>query len=138
MRETPNPKMATTSPGGRNSQKVLREPFPLKMGSTFAWRGRIISGRLGNRFGSRFGTNTNINYCVELLALYPNDYLNTVLDDVVSLFGSCRSNALPRSPREKLSLVAILSLRMKSLSLQEKNNYAICRSPRRIETYSLG
>ena len=51
----------------------------------------------------------------------PNDYLNTVFDDVVSLRGSCRNHAFPRSPREKLQLVAIFSQREKSLSSQERN-----------------
>ena len=41
--------------------------------------------------------------------IYPNDYLNTVFDDVVSLRGSCRNNVLPGSLREKLQLVAVLS-----------------------------
>ena len=50
-----------------------------------------------------------------------NDYLNTVFDDVISLCGSCRNNTLPRSPLEKLQLVAILSLLVKSRSFQERN-----------------
>ena len=50
-----------------------------------------------------------------------NDYLNTVFNDVVSLCRSCRKNALPQSLREKLSLVAIFSLHVKNLSLQERN-----------------
>ena len=41
----------------------------------------------------------------------PNDYLNTVFDDVVSLCRSCRKNyALPQSVRDRLKLVAIFSL----------------------------
>ena len=46
---------------------------------------------------------------MDLLVLYlrPNDnYLNTVFDDVVSLFGSCSNNAL-----------AILPFRVRSLFL---------------------
>ena len=39
--------------GGRNSPKVLGVPFPLQMGSIFAGRGQIISGRLANRFASQ-------------------------------------------------------------------------------------
>ena len=46
----------------------------------------------------------------------PNDDLNTVFYDVVSLRGSC-----PRSSLEELRLDSIVSLRVKSLSLQEKN-----------------
>ena len=32
----------------------------------------------------------------------PNDHLNAVFDEVVNLYGSCRNNALPRSPQENL------------------------------------
>lgn len=32
----------------------------------------------------------------------PNDHLNAVFDEVVNLCGSCRNNALPRSPQENL------------------------------------
>ena len=51
----------------------------------FGWRGPVISGRLGNRFRNRFGTN--INYFVKLLRPIstPNDYLNAIFDDVISL-----------------------------------------------------
>ena len=61
------------------------------------------------------------NKCMQLLVLYlrPNDYLNTVFDDVVSLFGSCSNNAL-----------AILPLRVISLTRKE---YAI--SNRNISTW---
>ena len=59
---------------------------------------------------------------MDLLVLYlrPNDYLITVFDDVVSLFGSCSNNAL-----------AILPLRVRSLFLRERNMLY------QIETYSL-
>ena len=40
---------------------------------------------------------------------------------VVSLRGSCRNNSLPRSPWEKLQLVRIPFLRVKTRSLQERN-----------------
>ena len=53
--------------------------------------------------------------------MYDDCFLNTVFNDVFSLCESCRNNTLPRSPREKLPLVAILSLDVKSLSLQERN-----------------
>ena len=68
-----------------------------------------------------------------------NDDLNTEFDDVVSLCGSCRNNALPLPPKEKPRLVAILSLRArKSLSFKERNNrYAICRSLCQTERYSI-
>ena len=55
----------------------------------------------------------------------PNDYLNTVFDDVVSLPGSCENNALSRSPREKVQLVAVLSLRVKCLVLSTRKEYML-------------
>ena len=64
-----------------------------------------------------------------------NDYLGTVFDDVVSLRGSCRNNFLPQFPREKLELVIILFLRVKILSLQERNVH-FCKSPEKL-THSL-
>ena len=99
-------------------RKELPEGFacliPPSMRPIFAGRGRVISVRRANTFGSRFGTNTKLLRGVFGPTSMPNDYLNTVFDDVVSLCGSCRDNALPRSP--------ILSLRVKSLSLQERNH----------------
>ena len=96
------PVRAKRQNGGRNSPKALRVPFPLQMGLIFAGRGRVISGRLANRFGSLFATNTKLLLGVIGPVSAPNEYLNTVFDDVVSLCGSCRNNALPRSLREKL------------------------------------
>ena len=85
----------------------------------FFGEGTGISGRcLTNRFGSRFGTSTKLFRGVIGPISTPNDSLNAVFDDIISLCGSCRNNALPRSPREKLQLVAILSLRVIGLSLQ--------------------
>ena len=55
----------------------------------------------------------------------PNDYLNTLFDDVVSLPGSCENNALSRSPREKLQLVAVLSLRVNCLVLSTRKEYML-------------
>ena len=72
-------------------------------GADFCGEGTVISGRLAHRFGSRFGSNTKLFRCVIGLISAPNDYLNAVFDDVISLCGSCRSNALPRSSKlEKL------------------------------------
>ena len=84
----------------------------------FCGEGTGISGCLTNRFGSRFGTSTKLFRGVIGPISTPNDSLNAVFDDIISLCGSCRNNALPRSPREKLQLVAILSLRVIGLSLQ--------------------
>ena len=93
-------------------------PIASSIGSIIAGRGRVISGRLVNSFGRRFGTSA-----LDLLVLYlrPNDYLNTVFDDVVSLFGSYSNNAL-----------AILPLRVRSLFSRERNML------NQIETYPLG
>ena len=96
-----------------------------------------MSGCLENRFRSPFGTNTKLLRGVIGSISAPNDYLNTVFDDVVSqLPGSCENNALSRSPGEKLQLVAVLSVRKKSLvlSTRKEYNHAICRSSRQIET----
>ena len=95
------------------------------MGPIFGGRGRVISGRLANRFGSPFGTNTKLLRGVIGSVSTPNDYLNTVFDDVVSLPGSCGNYALSRSPRVKLQLVAVLSLRVKSLVLSTRKEYTL-------------
>ena len=84
-------------------------------------RGRIISGRMANRFGSRYETNIKILRGVIGPISTTNDYLITVFDEVVNLRGGCRNNALPQSSRGKLQLVAIFYLRVKSLSLTERN-----------------
>ena len=91
-------------PNGRNgiSRKLLMSLFP--------W-GRFLRGGdasfqvvhdLANRLGSRFGTNTKLFCGVFGPISAPNYYLNTVFDGEISLRGSCRNNALPRFPREKL------------------------------------
>ena len=104
-------KKADRSPRGRYVSHFNR--------ADFFGEGTGISGRcLTNRFGSRFGTSTKLFRAVIGPISTPNDSLNAVFDDIISLCGSCRNNALPRSPREKLQLVAILSLRVTGLSLQ--------------------
>ena len=97
--------------GGRNSQKALRVPFPLQWGR-FLRKGDGSFEVVGRTHlpGSPFGTNTKLLRGVFGLISMPNDYLNTVFDDVVSLWGSRRNNALPRSP--------ILSLRAWKESLR--------------------
>lgn len=69
----------------------------------FARRRRVISARLKNRFGFRLGTNTDLFRDVVGPITMPNNYLNTIFDDVISLCWSCRNNARPRSPGEKLN-----------------------------------
>ena len=76
---------------------------------------------LANRRGSRFGAKSKLLHGFICPISTPNDCLNTLFDEVVSLRGSRRNNTLPLFPREKLELVAILSLRVKGLSLQERN-----------------
>ena len=96
-------------------------PIPSSIWPISSGRGRIISGRLANRFGSRYETNIKILRGVIGPISTTNDYLITVFDEVVNLRGSCRNNALLQSSRGKLQLVAILYLRVKSLSLTERN-----------------
>ena len=48
----------------------------------------VISGRLANRNGSRIGANKKKLRGVIAPTSTPNDYLDTVVDDVVSLRGS--------------------------------------------------
>ena len=115
-------KMADVSPRGRAFPgQPLPPPPPTSMGADFYGEGKGHTFGLANRFGTRFGTNTKLSHGVIRPISTPNDYLNKVFDDLVSLCGSCRNNALPRSAREKLQLVAILSLRETRLSLQERN-----------------
>ena len=54
----------------------------------FCGEGTGISGRLTNRFGSRFGTSTELFREVIGPISTPNDYLNAVFDDIISLCGS--------------------------------------------------
>ena len=108
-------------------------------------RGRYVSHSLFNRadscgegtgISSRFGTSTKLFRGVIGPISTPNDSLNAVFDDIISLCGSYRNNALPRSPREKLQLVAIL-LPVCDRSFLTIKEYAICRSPHQTGTYSL-
>ena len=113
--------MADVSPRRRAFPGQPSPPPPTSMGADFYGEGKGHRFGLANRFGTRFGTNTKLSHGVIRPISTPNDYLNKVFDDVVSLCGSCRNNALPRSAREKLQLVAILALRETRLSLQERN-----------------
>ena len=64
----------------------------------------VISGRLANRNGSRIGANKKKLRGVIAPTSTPNDYLDTVVDDVVSQRWS-KKNALPRSPRKSFNLM---------------------------------
>ena len=103
----------------------------------FCGEGTGISGCLTNRFGSRFGTSTKLFRGVIGPISTPNDDLNAVFDDIISLCGSCINNALPRSPREKLQFIAIfLPACACDRSLLTIKEYAICRSPHQTGTYT--
>ena len=92
MRATPNLEI----PSFRLCQKKTkwRTEFPEGFASLpsneadFCRSGRVILSRLANRFGSRFGTNTKLLRGVFSPIFTLNDFLNTVVDDVVSLCGS--------------------------------------------------
>ena len=105
-------------------------PLPLQR-SRFL---RAISGRLANRFGSRFWKNPKLLRGVIGPISTPNDYLNTVFNDidVISLCESCRNNA--HGPdRKSLNLLQFSPCVWKVFP-----EYVTCRSPSQIETYSLG
>ena len=119
-------------------------PINPSKGPIIARKGRVISSHsLANRFRIRFGTNPKLLCGVIGPISTPNNYLNTVFDDVVRLRGSCRNNALPRSPREKLQLVSLacynsLAACEKSFLTITRKEYDLCRSPYQMKTYSLG
>ena len=64
---------------------------PSLNGADFCGGGWVISGLLVDGFGSWFGTNTKLLHGVMGPISTPNDYLNTVFDDAVSLHGSCKT-----------------------------------------------
>ena len=77
-------------------------PIPPSMGPILVGRRRVIPNHLANRFGSWFGTNRKLLCGVIGPISTTNDYLNTAYNDVVCLCGSCRNNALSRSPQAKI------------------------------------
>ena len=86
----------------------------------------VISGRLANRNGSRIGANKKKiawSYCPSST---PNDYLDTVVDDVVSQRWS-KKNALPRSPRKSLLFFSRLR---RSFSRASRANFSWLRRSR--------
>ena len=105
VRATPNHKMEANSSVQRKDKMADGTPRRLcvshssSMGPISAERGRVISGHLAKWFG----TNTKLLREVIKPISTPNNYLNTAFESrSVSLCGSCRNNAIPRSPREKL------------------------------------
>ena len=101
-------------------------------GPIIARRGRVISSRLANRFGR----NTKLLCGVIGPISTPNNYLNTVFDDVVRLRGSCRNNVLPREKLQLVSLSCYNSLPAceKSFPIITTKEYDLCRSPYQMET----
>ena len=116
----------------RNPRRLCMSHSPFN-GADFVGRERVISGHPANRFGSGFGLNTKLLQKIIDPISVPNDYLNTVFNDVVSLGGSCRKNA---HPQEKLKTCCNSLPVCKKVFLASKE-YAICRLPHQIETYSL-
>ena len=105
VRATPNHKMEANSSVHQKDKTADGTPRRLcvshsfSMGPISAERGRVISGHLAKWFG----TNTKLLREVIKPISTPNNYLNTAFKSTsVSLCGSCRNNAIPRSPREKL------------------------------------
>ena len=111
---------------GGISQKALGVHFPINR-ADFSGKGTGHFKSSGEQIWKSIGTNTELVRGVIGPISSPNDDLNIVFDDVVSLRGSCRNNSLPRSPREKLQLVTILSLGVKARSSQERNTLFVDR-----------
>ena len=97
------------------------------VGSNFCSKGTGHFRLSGKQIWKSIWTNTKLLQGVIGPISAPNYYLNTVFNDFVSLCKSYRNSATPGSPWEKLLLVTILSLRVKSLSLQLKEEFAICK-----------
>ena len=115
---------------GQISQKALHVPFLLQKGLQFL---RGVDGSFEVIW------QTAKQGAIDPISML-NDYLNTVFDDVVtcSLCRCCRNTArLPRYPREKPQLAAILSLHVERLSFK-KLIILFCRLPHEIETHLLG
>lgn len=90
--------------GGRNSQKALRKPFPFS-GADFLGEGTGHFRLSGEQIWKLIWTNTKLFRGVFGPMSTPNDYLNTVFDDVVSLCESCRNSALLRPHGKSFNLL---------------------------------
>ena len=104
--------------GGRNCHKALRVPFPLQWGR-FCGEGKDYFRSSGEHIWKSFWNGHKIiawSYWLYIYAEWLSKYI---------VQSPMRTNAepmpFPRSPREKLQLVAVLSLQVKSLSLRERN-----------------
>ena len=78
------------------------------------------------------------NYWVELFALYLRRMIVEIQFSMnfISLSGSSRNNALPRSHGKTSTCCNSLPVCKKSFL--SRKEYPVCRSPPQIETYSLG
>ena len=72
------------------------------IGSNFCSKGTGHFRLSGKQIWKSIWTNTKLLQGVIGSISTLNDYLNTEFNDVVSLCESCRNNAIPGSPREKL------------------------------------
>ena len=107
--------------GGQLTQKALRVPFPLQWGRYL--RGGDRSFQVVWRTDLEVNLERTQHYYTDLLALYLPRMIISIQYSMMLLacVGVAKTMPPPRSPREKLQLVAILSLRVNSLSLQERN-----------------
>ena len=103
-------------------------------GPIFAGRGWVISGRLARRFGSRYGTNAKSLRGVIGPISTPNDYLTTVLNDAWELQKHFPPTTVPMV--KALTCCNSLPSAVPSCekSFLTRKEYAICRSPRQIES----
>ena len=90
--------------GGRNSQKALRKPFPFS-GADFLGEGTALFRLSGEQIWKLIRTNTKLFRGVFGPMSTPNDYLNAVFDNVVSLCESCRNSALLRPHGKSFNLL---------------------------------
>ena len=100
----------------------------------FCGEGTGISGRLTNRFGSRFGTSTKLFRGVIGPISTPNDSLNAVFDDIISLCGSWKKKQCPPTVPTGKASTCCNSLSACDRSFLTIKEYATCRSPHQIGT----
>ena len=119
----PNKKMEATLTLQQKEKMVDGTPrrlcisYSSFIGSNFCSKGTGHFRLSGEQIWKLIWTNTKLLQGVIDPISTPNDYLNTVFNDVVSLCESCRNSAIPRSPWEKLLLTKIPPL---------KKEFAIC------------
>ena len=87
---------------GRNSQKGSPSN-----GAEFCGEGTGNLGGLANQLGRRFGANTKLVRGVIGPKSTSNNYLNTIFVKLVSLWGSFKNHALPRSHGKSFNLLQL-------------------------------